>query len=501
MARDYDASEQESRRESHVTRDRDMVRDWAGEHEATPVRYSGTEEESGRLRIVPETDRTEDHEEMTWDDFFGEMRDDDVVVYHGKGRSEPFEVLDRNEAVGRSSLEDEEVERALLEGETVTTEITETTVVERTSVEEATIESEVIDRQRIEEDIVDAELVTRDVEGCEITNVSARDDGRTLDFDQFEAGFRSSGDLEVDVRADVNEEWTLTKEIVEQLTIESKIVDTDATETDTIESDTIQSSIELEGVQQSILESDLLDSEDVTSTEIIESGAIESDFAEDDAVHTTLYERKTVEDELTVRKRLEGEITDAETTSSSTMHSETVESEIITDRDFEGVTVDRDAGMGTETSTVGDDDLDTETTTTTTTTAETDATDEPTMASDETMGESPTDDTMDDTTMTESATLDDDEVETGTVVTPTDADEGKDVVDATGERIGVVVEVDEDTIYVDPHPSLADRIKRALDWGDASDDASPIPVSHIARITDDEVELNEVEEFDTYDDR
>jgi hypothetical protein len=473
MARDYDTDQETERRESHVTRDRDTIRGWAGEHDATPVRYAGTEGESGRLRIIPETERTEDHEEITWDDFHDEMGEDEVVVYHGEGRREPFEVLDRNAAVGRSGLEDADVEQALIEGETVTTEITETKVVERTIVEEATIESEVVDRTTIEEEYVDAELVSREVEDCEVTDVSAQGAERAMNFDQFDAGHRDSGDLEIDVAVDVDEEWSLTKEVVEQLTIESKIVDTEASETDTVESDTIESSVELAGVQQSILGSDLLDSREVDTDRIVESGAIESEFAEGNTVRSTLYERKTREEDLSVRKRLEGEITDAETSSAETVRSDVVESAIVEDRDFDTTATAVDADVDRE-SEVGVADTDTAGTT---------------------MGD--TDDrTADTATVGETDVVEDDDFETGEVVTPTEADEGKDVVDASGEKVGVVAEVDDDTIYVDPHPSLADRIKRALDWGDATEDARPIPVSHVARITDDEVELDEVERFD-----
>jgi hypothetical protein len=72
---------------------------------------------------------------------------------------------------------------------------------------------------------------------------------------------------------------------------------------------------------------------------------------------------------------------------------------------------------------------------------------------------------------------------------PTEADEGKMVVDATGEEVGMVTDVKGGTMYVDAHPSITDRIKSVLDWGGHDDDAYPLEAENIASITDDEVQL------------
>lgn len=80
--------------------------------------------------------------------------------------------------------------------------------------------------------------------------------------------------------------------------------------------------------------------------------------------------------------------------------------------------------------------------------------------------------------------------ERGEYVTPSEDNEGKTVVDAHGETIGMVVEVEADTIYVDPDPSLTDRIKAVLDWGEMEEDAYPVDVDRIVNITDDQVELS-----------
>lgn len=70
---------------------------------------------------------------------------------------------------------------------------------------------------------------------------------------------------------------------------------------------------------------------------------------------------------------------------------------------------------------------------------------------------------------------------------PKPRDQGKDVLDASGQRIGMVADVRGDTLYVDPHPSLTGRIKAALDWGEMSEDAFAVQPESIRRIYTDVV--------------
>jgi len=75
--------------------------------------------------------------------------------------------------------------------------------------------------------------------------------------------------------------------------------------------------------------------------------------------------------------------------------------------------------------------------------------------------------------------------------TLTEDDVGKEVVDATGEKVGMVATVDsgENTMYVDADPSITERIKAALDWGEVGEEDYPVDADHISRIDDNEVEL------------
>ncbi|MBV0923981.1 PRC-barrel domain containing protein [Halomicroarcula limicola] len=76
------------------------------------------------------------------------------------------------------------------------------------------------------------------------------------------------------------------------------------------------------------------------------------------------------------------------------------------------------------------------------------------------------------------------------MATLSDDDEGKDVVTAGGEKIGIVKEVDRGTAYVDPNAGLTDELKSVLGWGDRDEDTYPIKADAVAETTDDELHLD-----------
>ena len=73
----------------------------------------------------------------------------------------------------------------------------------------------------------------------------------------------------------------------------------------------------------------------------------------------------------------------------------------------------------------------------------------------------------------------------------TEADEGKHVVNASGDSIGRVVEVRGGEAHVDSDPGMTDTIKSKLGWGGAQDDDTyRLDPAHIESVTDDEIRLN-----------
>ncbi|MFP9192019.1 PRC-barrel domain containing protein [Natronosalvus vescus] len=68
-------------------------------------------------------------------------------------------------------------------------------------------------------------------------------------------------------------------------------------------------------------------------------------------------------------------------------------------------------------------------------------------------------------------------------------DQGKTVVNANGDRIGIVEDVRDGTAYVNPDPGMADTIKSKLGWGDVSGENYELDDTNVERITDDEIRL------------
>lgn len=75
--------------------------------------------------------------------------------------------------------------------------------------------------------------------------------------------------------------------------------------------------------------------------------------------------------------------------------------------------------------------------------------------------------------------------------TITDDDEGKEVVNSTGDSVGRVVEVRHGTAYVDPDPGLTDTVMSKLGWGDADEESYPLQEDAIETVTDDRIKLKE----------
>lgn len=73
--------------------------------------------------------------------------------------------------------------------------------------------------------------------------------------------------------------------------------------------------------------------------------------------------------------------------------------------------------------------------------------------------------------------------------TITDDEEGKPVVNADGDTVGRVVEVDHGAAYVEPDPGLTDTVLSKLGWADADEDSYPLQKASVERVTDDEIRL------------
>ena len=73
--------------------------------------------------------------------------------------------------------------------------------------------------------------------------------------------------------------------------------------------------------------------------------------------------------------------------------------------------------------------------------------------------------------------------------TVSESDEGKKVVNAHGDVIGIVSGVKGGTAYVDPDPGVTDKIMSKLGWSSTDDEDYPLNQSKIDAVTDDEIRL------------
>lgn len=74
--------------------------------------------------------------------------------------------------------------------------------------------------------------------------------------------------------------------------------------------------------------------------------------------------------------------------------------------------------------------------------------------------------------------------------TLTAEDEGKDVVNASGDKIGRVVDVEHGTAHVDPDPGLTDSIMSKLGWAESDEETYQLDSSAIETVTDDEIRIS-----------
>lgn len=71
-----------------------------------------------------------------------------------------------------------------------------------------------------------------------------------------------------------------------------------------------------------------------------------------------------------------------------------------------------------------------------------------------------------------------------TKVTLDDSVEGKHLVNAAGEKIGLITAVRDNTAFVDPDPGMTDKIKAKLGWDEVGKADYPLKASDIERIND-----------------
>ena len=73
----------------------------------------------------------------------------------------------------------------------------------------------------------------------------------------------------------------------------------------------------------------------------------------------------------------------------------------------------------------------------------------------------------------------------------TEKDEGKTVLDADGETIGMISGFRGGKAYVNPDPGITDQVMSRLGWENVDEDDYALDSDMVAQISDDEVHLRE----------
>ncbi len=283
------------------------------------------------------------------------------------------------------------------------------------------------------------------------------------------------------VTLNVQDTVRTTTEVFDRKIVESRVVDRDIIESDTVESDAID--IDMAGIEETILESDLIEGElagataDTTTHETVPSGAITSERTEGDVIRSQFVERRVVETDSAEHRQLTCEIDDSQLVETVDDRSQIIERAIV-DRDAGEEALLREPEAGART---GDEQVEA---------AEASAasSEEAHRAADAETGVMAGGEAGE--TDAPGAGGEPQDGQAGTTK-PTEDEIGKEVISGD-EEVGMVSDVQGETIYVDPHPSLTDKIKAAFEWGEVDEETYPVEREQIESISEDTVHIREI---------
>ena len=517
MADQHDRTDDTERQDHTVITDPEQASTWGERHGIVPARARG--DESGPTdELVHRDDVTDDHETSSWSEFREEFDERNLAIVHTGDDDSPgtYRLVDRSQDLDESGRASDSLNSELLSGETVETEVTEREVVETEVVQEATIESDLVGSEVVEREVVDTEIIEEelvDVAVVESADAEVVDsESRTAIGDE---GTTIAIEEQGGVVMEIDETRVETEQQLVEHVVESRIVDESIDETTTQEDASLDIDVDAASIHEHIGQSGLL--EGTEGDGVIDQRHIETDFDEDDRATSTISEYKTVENVVRDRKVVTAGIDDVDVTDTEHLSEEVVDTGIVETgsewadvrEQYAGGTAS--AGSHGETDTVdsgtpkespaadsgttgGDTEMTTESETTGTVD---DQSSKPADSADTQTTD--TDEHASRTEVTETAG-ESSEAQTGTTGAGGDVEitrrlMGRSVELQSGEEVGMVSDVDADDnrIYVDEDPSLTDKIKAALGWGDDDRDASLTP-SQIAEVNSDAVVVTERDE-------
>lgn len=417
---------------TQFTTDRNEIERWCEQHDVIPV------QEGKQVELVPEGGMSSNQDRIDWGRFHRHIGESDrVVIYHERSNAhDRLEVSDQTAAFEGVDLGDEydreQVQERLLEGETVTGTVKETTVVTETIVEEATLESDIVDRNYVDRQVTDLELLERDCQSC------------TIDSEVESLNYEDWGDIDRFIVQD-NEVSTGERQQYDEYPY-GVSVDIDERWLATIE-ELEQYTVETRITDVDVTETDQIDSQnfeshvdiDAVHDQLLRSIDVGPDDHDSEVVNTETHtieseftENDTIRTTLTSRRIIEKELSEqwrlsTDVTAGSLLSRETHEESVV------------ESGLAKRNDTA------------------------PASAVEE------------DGTTAHRAVL-------------TEDDEGKKVV-SSGDKIGMITEVDGNVAYVDPDPGLAEKIKSKLGSTTKDSENFDLDSDQVTEITDDEVRL------------
>jgi hypothetical protein len=414
-----------------VLSDPEEVRRWADANDVVPLQC---EDASGphTTELRHREDLRDRHETRDWDAVLREFEDRNLAVVHERG-GDP----------GDCRLVDRDTVATDREDDADATDATGGGVVEEATVESVLVGSEIVECEVVEREVVDRELVGVAVE--ERANVPADGDrdppngagsagGERVYLD--EGGHTTGPETRDVIGLDVDETRIETEERFEKHVVESRVVEADLDREGTVRHERVDTDAVVGRIHEHIRRSDVVD---VRADQVLEDRHIETEFGEGDGTTSVVVEHRTVESEVTVRKVVYAEVADVEVEESDHVREEVLETGVLeADHPVHGASTGRPGGGTAGTSPVGD------------------------------------------IPVVEGAPEPDGGVGDYLI--------GREVERPDGETIGIVSDVDEDgnVLYVDEDPSLTDRIRASLQWGDEHD-ASALAFDRVREIRADAV--------------
>lgn len=451
--------------DTETTTDHETVREWVesrGSTAAQVLEPSG--DDPGTLAIVPEDAEDDSVEKISWDDFFEIFEDEELAFVYQEDKDDPEEqwfckFVDRDQEITDDIFADDQsgstwgagqqyAERTSeQEGTTAGAAVesssqettSETTIEEGDVAETEVTRTETIEKEIVETDRIQSRVVTSNVVEQNVIDSSVVD--RELESCQLMN--------ETTVENEVVETRRVSEEVFESYTVESEVIDSETIERDLSEGSSPEGTDAEPTAEGRIdLDDSGLTHESIVESEIVRQDIERGDLREGEVLESEVVERRVIETEVEERILLSTDIETGESIDSRTLERDLVESEIV-----ERETAEEGFGSDTE--------------------------------STETMGE--TNESTDTSGADRAAGGG-----AGSGADVSDDDAGKSVVNTYGEEIGIVAEVRDGTLYVDPEPGMTEKISSKLGWGDADDDAYPIEADQIETITDDEVKISQL---------